>query len=153
LTDAARDATGANDAVDKGHAAYTTGEIAGDYVDRALTKGSVKALNSLSSTTRRGVLRRNTADWRVLRDTWDRTGIGDILSPANRRRIAKGQTPIVDDDWINYFPGDGPLKGEKIPLHHIDGNKITVPLPASRHRDAHMPGGFRRNPGGPGRTG
>jgi filamentous hemagglutinin len=38
-------------------------------------------------------------------------------------------------------------------MHHINGTKLTVPLPESRHLDAHMPGGYRYNPGGPGQTG
>jgi RHS repeat-associated protein len=106
-----------------------------------------------SNTTRLGVKRNNPADWRHLRDLWDDLGYGDILSDANRAAIAKGQTPVVDDAWIKHFPGDAALTGEKIPMHHIGGSPITVPLPASRHLDAHMPGGFRKNPGGPGTSG
>jgi RHS repeat-associated protein len=106
-----------------------------------------------TNTTRLGVKRTNPADWRQLRDTWDQAGLGDILSDANRGAIAKGRTPVVDQAWIRHFPGDASLLGEKIPMHHIGGTPITVPLPASRHMDAHMPGGFRRNPGGPGRSG
>lgn len=86
-------------------------------------------------------------------NVWDQSGYGEILSEVNRGAIAKGRTPIVDDAWIKYFPGDASLKGEKIPMHHIGGSPITVPLPASRHLDAHMPGGFRNNPGGPGTSG
>ena len=41
-------------------------------------------------------------------------------------------------------------KGERIPMHHVQGSPLTVPLPDTRHLDAHMPGGFRYNPGGPG---
>jgi filamentous hemagglutinin len=114
-----------------------------------LVTGAAPAANS----TRLGVPRTNTADWRQLRDLWDRTGDGEILSEANRSAIAKGRTPVVDDAWIEYFPGDKALRGEKIPMHHIGGLPITVPLPASRHLDAHMPGGFRINPGGPGTSG
>ncbi len=105
------------------------------------------------NTTRLGVPRTNAADWRQLRDVWDRTGVGDILSPANRRRIAAGETPHVDPDWVRHFPGDADLIDELIPMHHIQGLPITVPLPATRHIDAHMPGGFRFNPGGPGSSG
>ncbi|HEX5750168.1 MAG TPA: DUF6531 domain-containing protein [Archangium sp.] len=107
----------------------------------------------LTKCTRHGVKRNNPAAWRQLRDLWDQIGYGDILSDANRQKIAKGQTPEVDDAWIRHFPGDNVLKGEKIPMHHIGGSPITVPLPASRHLDAHMPGGFKNNPGGPGMSG
>jgi hypothetical protein len=106
-----------------------------------------------SNTTRLGVVRNNPRDWRNLRDVWDQAGVGDILSPRNRQRIADGLVPEVDDHWIRWFPGDDVLRGESIPMHHIQGTPLTVPLPASRHLDAHMPGGFRYNPGGPGRSG
>ncbi len=87
------------------------------------------------------------------RDLWDRVGYGDILSEANRTKIATGRTPVVDEAWVRYFPGDEALMGEKIPMHHVGGGPITVPLPASRHIDAHMPGGYRYNPGGSGASG
>lgn len=103
-----------------------------------------------ASTTRLGVTRNNPADWRATRDLWDNTGYSEILSEANRSAIAKGRTPVVDEDWIKHFPEDAGLFGEKIPMHHIQGTPVSVPLPATRHMDAHMPGGYRYNPGGPG---
>ena len=89
-------------------------------------------------------------DWRTLRDNWDDLGYGQILSTENRAAIAKGKTPKVDDAWVKVFPEDAGLKGERIPMHHVQGTPLTVPLPDTRHLDAHMPGGFRYNPGGPG---
>jgi len=103
-----------------------------------------------SGTTWTGVVRTNAADWRVLRDNWDDLGYGQILSTENRAAIAKGKTPKVDDAWVKVFPEDAGLKGERIPMHHVQGSPLTVPLPDTRHLDAHMPGGFRYNPGGPG---
>lgn len=103
-----------------------------------------------ASTTRLGVNRTNAADWRDLRDHWDSLGYSEILSSANRTAIAKGRTPKVDDDWVRVFPEDAGLRGERIPMHHIGGLPVTIPLPATRHMDAHMPGGYRYNPGGPG---
>jgi filamentous hemagglutinin len=85
--------------------------------------------------------------------TWDEVGYGDILSKENREFIKEGLTPVVDDAWVKYFPGDAPLKGQQLRMHHIGGYPITVPLPQTRHIDAHMPGGTRRNPGGPGTSG
>jgi RHS repeat-associated protein len=105
------------------------------------------------NTTRSGVKRTNPADWRRLQGVWDEAGIGDILSASNRQRITKGRTPVVDEDWVRHFPDDRALLGERIPMHHVGGSPFTVPLPDSRHLDAHMPGGYRYNPGGPGRTG
>jgi RHS repeat-associated protein len=103
--------------------------------------------------TRLGVRRTNQADWRSLRNLWDEMGSGEILSLDNRVLIAQGRPPVVDAQWVQHFPGDAPLLGEQITIHHIGGGKISVPLPKSRHIDAHKPGGFRRNPGGPGTSG
>ncbi len=132
---------------------------AGEAAVAELAPGSAAATETTAAatkapgTTRLGVRRTNPADWRQLRNLWDKTGYGDILSEANRKAIAAGRTPLVDEQWIKYFPGDEALMNEQIPMHHIGGTPITVPLPASRHLDAHMPGGFRRNPGGPGTSG
>jgi len=100
-----------------------------------------------SGATRTGVVRTNAADWRALRDSWDDLGYGQILSTENRVAIAKGRTPKVDDAWVKVFPEDAGLKGERISMHHVQGSPLTVPLPDTRHLDAHMPGGFRYNPG------
>ena len=102
------------------------------------------------NTTRLGVERTNAADWRALRDHWDDLGYGDILSDSNRSAIARGRTPKFDDAWVSVFPEDAGLVGERIPMHHIGSYPVTVPLPAIRHLDSHMPGGFRYNPSGPG---
>lgn len=107
--------------------------------------------------TRLGFKRNNRSEWRKIRDSWDaagpEAGYGQALSRANRIRIKLGRTPRVDDAWISVFPGDVALKGERINIHHIQGLPFSVPLPFSRHKDAHMPGGFRHNPGGPGMSG
>lgn len=108
------------------------------------------AAKTTPNTTRLRITRNNLADWRATRDLWDNTGYGDILSDANRAAIARGRTPVVDSSWVRNFPEDAGLLGERIPMHHIQGTPITVPLPATRHLDAHMPGGFRYNLGGPG---
>lgn len=100
------------------------------------------------NTTRLGITRNNPADWRSIRDLWDELGYSEILSTTNRGKIAIGRTPIVDAEWIAIHPEDAGLLGERIPIHHIQGLPLTIPLPASRHLDAHMPGGFRYNPGG-----
>ena len=103
-----------------------------------------------SNSTRNGVVRTNAADWRTVRNLWDELGYGEILSDANCAAIARGKVPRVDDAWIAAFPEDAGLMGERISMHHINGSVVTIPLPATRHLDAHMPGGYRYNPGGPG---
>ena len=103
-----------------------------------------------SNTTRTGIKRTNPADWRATRDLWDQLGYPELLSLSNRSRIAAGRTPLVDNAWVMFHPEDAGLLGERISMHHVQGLPITVPLPASRHLDAHMPGGFRYNPGNTG---
>jgi RHS repeat-associated protein len=109
-----------------------------------------------SGKTNAGLERNNPAAWREFRDMLDhldpQLGTSDILSPANRAKIAAGEVPTVDEAWIRHFPGDAPLFGEKITIHHV-GGLLEVPLPATRHYDAHMPGGYRYNRGGAGGSG
>jgi len=102
------------------------------------------------NTTRRGIQRRNPSDWRALRDSWDDLGYGNALSKSNRSLIARSRTPTVDDAWVEVFPEDAGLLGEQVRMHHVGGYPITVPLAETRHLDAHMPGGYRFNEGGPG---
>ncbi|MEO8494344.1 MAG: hypothetical protein ABI614_04690, partial [Planctomycetota bacterium] len=72
-----------------------------EHVYRA---GSLGTLVHNASVTSGGVTRNNPKDWRQLRDLWDKIGLDDILSNANRAKIAKGRVPIVDDEWISHFP-------------------------------------------------
>jgi RHS repeat-associated protein len=118
------------------------------------TSGSGRAgSKTCSNTTRTGVRRNNPADWKRTQAIWDAAGLGDILSEDNRRAISKNRAPVVDEQWVAHFPGDNDLMGQRISPHHIGGSILTIPLPFSRHLDAHMPGGFRYNPGGPGACG
>lgn len=103
-----------------------------------------------SNTTRFGVPRNSRADWHMFREQWDKAGYGEILSPANRARIDRGISPVVDETWVRYFTEDAGLIGEKIHIHHIDGSALRLPWPRTRHRDAHLPGGTSQNFGGPG---
>jgi filamentous hemagglutinin len=106
--------------------------------------------NSTGNCTRLGVVRDNPADWKKLQQIWEEGGYGDILSPANKARIADRLVPHVDDAWIQVFPGDAAFIGEKISIHHVGGTQVFVPLSKTSHMGAHMPGGYRYNPGGAG---
>lgn len=69
-------------------------------------------------------------------------------TPAQIERYfrQKGYLPYSERSFFN--PGtETRLLGERIPMHHVQGLPLTIPLPASRHLDAHMPGGFRYNSG------
>ena len=103
-----------------------------------------------SNTTRFGITRTNPADWRATRNLWDALGYEKLLSPANRARISAGTPPLVDDAWLAVHPEDAGLVNEQIRMHHVLGLPLTIPLPVTRHLNAHMPGGFRYNPGGSG---
>lgn len=102
------------------------------------------------SVTRLGFTRSNPKAWRDLVELWDNVGYGEAISGANRSFIARGIAPRVDADWIKWFPEDAGLLGERVTMHHIGGSGVTVPLSTTRHLNAHMPGGYRYNPGGPG---
>jgi filamentous hemagglutinin len=86
----------------------------------------------------------------MIRDTWDELGYGEILSDANRAAIRSRRAPVVDEAWVKVFPEDEGLMGETIVIHHIAGLSPKVPLPFTRHWDAHLPGGTQYNHGGPG---
>jgi hypothetical protein len=103
-----------------------------------------------SNTTRTGTTRKNATDWKATRDLWDELGYGELLSEANRKLIAVRKAPMVDDAWIAIHPEDAGLRGERITMNHVHGLPMTGPLPKTRHLNAHMPGGYRHNPGGPG---
>jgi RHS repeat-associated protein len=149
----ARVATAYNLSVDNIHTYYVMpGATGGATTGPAVLVHNTGGCPIAANTTSQGVKRTNPSDWRALRDSWDDAGY-DILSPDNLKAIAGGRTPRVDDVWVKWFPGDASLLGQRIPMHHVGGSRLTVPLPASRHVDAHMPGGFRYNPGGPGATG
>jgi filamentous hemagglutinin len=149
----ARAVRAADDLADAASQLARHADDAAEAVADTTKRGAFVAPRSIAATsvntTRLDIPRTNPSDWHKLRDLWDDIGYEDILSKANRDRIAKGRTLVVDDDWITHFPGDQALRGEKIPMHHVQGS----PLPASRHLDAHMPGGFRYNPEGPGTSG
>jgi hypothetical protein len=103
-----------------------------------------------SNLTKGGLARTASKDWREYRGVFDATGYGGALSAKNRELIAKGRVPIVDEAWVEYHPEDAGLIGEEIQIHHVDGLLPRVPLPYTRHMDAHRPGGPRWNRGGPG---
>lgn len=37
------------------------------------------------------------------------------------------KTPKVDDAWVKVFPEDAGLKGEKIPMHHVQDQLPAYP--------------------------
>jgi hypothetical protein len=86
LTDAARDATGANDAVDKGHPAYSGGQVTGDVVDRLLMKG-------IASKSPLGL------------NPWGRRG-----SPAHVGRVLQAETSLRGKGWSTISGGSLPEK-------------------------------------------
>ncbi|MBN8420071.1 MAG: hypothetical protein J0L73_14230 [Verrucomicrobia bacterium] len=113
----------------------------------AVSPSPNNAKKKKTNTTSRGVKRNNPKDWKDTMKLWDTVGYQDLLSPANRALIKNNLVPIVDDAWIDYHPEDAGLKGEKISIHHVQGLPLNIPLPYSRHKDGHRPGGFRHNPG------
>lgn len=57
----------------------------------------------------------------------------ETLSDANIARIQMGQSPIVDDAWINEFPEHADYSGETLIHHHLDYGPNAIPLPGSVH--------------------
>jgi hypothetical protein len=104
-------------------------------------------------TTRYGIKRNNPADWHEFRNLRDDIGLGDVLSKENRLLINQGRTPLGRRRLGKTLPGRQRLDGPADNAAPVGGSPITVQLSKPRHQDAHMPGGFKRNPGGPGTSG
>lgn len=63
---------------------------------------------------------------------WGNT-YSDTLSDANVSRIKLGQSPIVDDVWIQNFAEHSNFVGETIVHHHLDYGPNAIPLPGTVH--------------------
>lgn len=113
----------------------------GERYDRNQLGGWSKteeAKSSSGNTTRMDVKRTPKKDRVEWLRAWDEAGYGDMMSPQNWNRIVnEGKAPIVDDQFIKYFPEAKDLKGEKIEIHHIEGSPIEMPLPESWHKASH----------------
>jgi hypothetical protein len=58
----------------------------------------------------------------------------EALSPSNRKLIDAGQSPIVDETWIDAFADDADYIGETIEHHHYLQGHLAIPLPWRKHR-------------------
>ncbi len=102
---------------------------------------------SSGNTTRLGVARDNVGAWRQALSVWDEAGYGEMVSNANRDRLAGRLIPIVDEEWVLYFPEHAADMGKHITPHHVGGLPFIIFLSRSEHLNIHYPGGFRWNHG------
>lgn len=58
----------------------------------------------------------------------------EFFSEANIERIENGLVPVVDDDFIKYFPQYKGCKGDKLIHHHIGGGGQAAAVPQSLHK-------------------
>lgn len=58
----------------------------------------------------------------------------EFFSEANIERIENGLVPVVDDDFIKYFPQYKDCKGDKLIHHHIGGGGQAAAVPQSLHQ-------------------
>jgi hypothetical protein len=66
---------------------------------------------------------------------WERfrTNFPAPLSPANLGRIAAGNAPIVDPQWISVYPQHAGYSGQPLEHHHVGQGSRAVPLPERLH--------------------
>ena len=57
----------------------------------------------------------------------------EIFSKTNTAMIKKGQAPIVDDQFIKYFPQYKDYIDEDLKHHHIGGGGQAMPIPDTLH--------------------
>ena len=86
----------------------------------------------------------------IVRGLLEANGVFSILSSPVTHSVFPLTVNELGEVRIAVHPEDAGLLGERIPIHHVQGLPLSIPLPASRHLDTHMPGGFRYNPGGVG---
>jgi hypothetical protein len=58
----------------------------------------------------------------------------EALSEENLGKIARGDSPVVDETWIKAFPDDAEFIGETIEHHHDQRGHLAIPLPGTKHR-------------------
>ena len=58
----------------------------------------------------------------------------EFFSEANVERIENGLVPIVDEDFIKYFPQYNDCMGDKLIHHHIGGGGQAAAVPQSLHK-------------------
>ena len=58
----------------------------------------------------------------------------EFFSKKNTSRIQKGESPLVDKKFCEYFPKYEGFKNEVLIHHHIGKNGQAVAIPASMHK-------------------
>jgi hypothetical protein len=81
-----------------------------------------------SDLTALGFKRNGPWFWRQLRQKTP-----ELFSDGNKRAIAKGRSPVVDETWVKYNPQHASQMGEKLVHHHIDQGRFASGLPESLH--------------------
>jgi HNH/Endo VII superfamily nuclease toxin with a HHH motif len=67
--------------------------------------------------------------WREYDHTFD-----NHLSAEQKKRVAEGHSPVVDDHWIKTFPEHAPFRDQVLTHHHVGQGSFAVPLPEGIHR-------------------
>lgn len=57
----------------------------------------------------------------------------ETLSPTNLSRIQDNRSPVVDDQWVQYFPEHAPYMLQRLDHHHVAYGPYAVPLPTELH--------------------
>ena len=57
----------------------------------------------------------------------------ELFSDTNMRAIANGDIPVVDEQFLKYFPQYEEYFGNVIRHHHIGGGSQATPVPKSIH--------------------
>ena len=65
-------------------------------------------------------------------NAWSNT-YGETLSDANLSRINLGRSPVVDEQWTQFFPEHSNYIDETLIHHHLDYGPQAIPLPETVH--------------------
>ena len=89
----------------------------------------MRGAGNISTTTALGWVRSVRYFWREFR-----TVRPEALSSNNQALIQSGRSPIVDTQWIRYYPQHGSFVGETLVHHHMGQGPYATAVPMTIHR-------------------
>ncbi|WP_223302356.1 RHS repeat-associated core domain-containing protein [Flavobacterium branchiophilum] len=81
-----------------------------------------------SNTNAKGFKSNGPWFWRQVRNSHP-----EMFSEINKKNIAKGKSPIVDDTWVKHNPSSANYMKDKLVHHHIDQGRFAVGIPEQAH--------------------
>jgi len=101
------------------------------YMEKAFSINMLGAPPS-SAVNAAGFPRNSNWFWRQMLKRYPQ-----LFSPSNALEIRSGAAPVVDDQWVQFFPTHSGFKNDPLIHHHLDQNAVAIPLPRTVHEWFH----------------